>query len=376
MQQDAMNHPQKFPTIVVIDDDPVMRLACSKILTKAGYAIETFEDGAKGLEGVVHAEPDLVLVDLKMPGISGIEVISRVHDVDPQIVIIVITGYATISTAVEAMQSGAYDYLPKPFSPDELRVIVNRGMERRGLIKESQRLEMERELLKRRFFTFVSHQLQSPLAAVHQYLEVMKALGDSNNAAIKRREWLDRCLERTVEMLAITKDWLSLSKVESGSLCGERARVDVKRIILNILRAFEGMASEKNISLSVDLPEPAYYVIGDRSCLNMLFDNLVSNAIKYNKLYGEVRVSGERQEDRIVISVADTGIGIADEAKKLVFREFYRVKGRGRQATTGTGLGLAICRTITEELNGSIDVESKLNIGSTFKASFPLYREA
>jgi two-component system, sensor histidine kinase and response regulator len=123
-----------------------------------------------------------VVVDLKMPGLSGMDVIRRVREIDPEIVLVVITGYATIGTAVEAMKSGAYDFLPKPFKPDELRLIVSRGLERRQLHRKSRELEVERELMKRRFVSFMTHQLKSPLAAIHQYLDVLKRLGD-------RRRW-------------------------------------------------------------------------------------------------------------------------------------------------------------------------------------------
>ena len=132
-----MTEPVEQETIVVIDDDYAMRLSCRKILSKMGFRVETFEDGAQGPEGVASLKPGLVAVDLKMPGISGMEVITRVHEVDPEIIIVVITGYATIDTAVAAMKCGAYDFLPKPFSPDELRLIVNRGLERRRLALES-----------------------------------------------------------------------------------------------------------------------------------------------------------------------------------------------------------------------------------------------
>lgn len=370
-----MDELQEQATIVVIDDDPVMRLSCKKILSKVGFRVEAFEDGAKGLDGVARLKPALVVVDLKMPGISGIDVISRVREIDPDIVTVVITGYATVSTAVEAMKSGAYDFLPKPFSPDELRLIVNRGIERRNLLKESQRLEMERELLKRRFVTFVSHQLQSPLAAVHQYLEVMKQLGDSDDVVSKRREWLERCLARTDEMLEIIKDWLSLSKVESGFLAKERAKVDLKPIILNILKNYEERATEENVSLDGDLRDDAYFVHGDRHCLNVLFDNLVVNAIKYNKPRGKVTVSGKLVEGEVVILVADTGIGISEEHKNLLFSEFFRARGHSAQDKTGTGLGLAICKKIVSEMGGTIEVQSELGIGSTFSVHLPAYSE-
>lgn len=362
-------------SIIVIDDDDAVLLSVNKILSKAGFHVETFKDGVSGLEGVTELKPDLVVVDLKMPGLSGMEVINRVSEMDPYIIIVVITGYATIDTAVEAIKSGAYDFLPKPFSPDELRVIVNRGLEHRQLLQESHRLEIERELLKRQFVTLVSHQLKTPLVAIHQYLDTLKQLGDTPDTASKRQDWLERCLQRTDEVLAIIKDWLTLSKVESGSLTGEILRVDLKPIILNTMEANADMAAEQGITLEAELPADEYPVKGDRNCLAVLFDNLMVNAIKYNKPEGRVSVSVKAQDHQIVVAVADTGIGIPEKYRQALFDEFFRVKGQSSDQTTGTGLGLAICKRITTEMGGTIEVESELDVGSTFRVSLPTYHE-
>ena len=187
--------------IIVIDDDPVMRLSCFKILDKEGYLVETYEDGEQGLNAIQAQKPDLLVVDLKMPKIGGMEVIARVHEIDPEICIVVITGYATIGTAVDAMKAGAYDFLPKPFTPDELRLIVSRGIERSELAEQSRRLKQEKENLQRRFLTFVSHQLQSPLVAVQQYLDILKHLGDTPNKQALQDEWIDRSLNRIKELI-------------------------------------------------------------------------------------------------------------------------------------------------------------------------------
>src|ERR1017187_9449928 len=267
-------------TVVVIDDDYAMRLSCCKILSKMGFRVEAFEDGTRGLEGVGRLKPGLIVVDLKMPGISGIEVISRVHEIDPKIVIVVITGYATIDTAVQAMKCGAYDFLPKPFSPDELRLIVNRGLERRRLGLESQRHEVERAMLTRRFVTFVAHQLRTPLVAVHQYLNVMKHLDQS---PAKEHEWIDRCLIRIEERQNLIADWLTLARVEGGAMLKERIKVDLSQMVLDILKAYQETATGEGVSLEARVPESSLYVLGDRNCLSVLFDNLIANAIKYNR---------------------------------------------------------------------------------------------
>jgi signal transduction histidine kinase len=340
-----------------------------------GFRVEAFEDGSQGLEGVTKLKPSLVVVDLKMPGISGMEVITRVHEVRPEIVLVVITGYPTIDTAVEAIKSGAYDFLPKPFSPDELRLIVNRGLERRRLLLEAQRCEVEHALLKRRFITFVSHQLQTPLVAVHQYLDVLKHLDDTEGAAAKRQEWLDRCLKRTEEMQALIRDWLTLARIEGDAFSRQWVKVDLERIVAEILRTYEEMAAASGVALSSQIPENTYLVKGDRTCLSVVFDNLIINAIKYNKPGGKVTVSAEAQGGETVISVADTGVGIPEKDRPLLFSEFFRVEGEGCKKTPGTGLGLAICRRIVAELGGSISFESEVNVGSTFRVRLLPWRE-
>ena len=371
-----MSEPAAPEKIVVIDDDDTMRLSCRKILAKMGLNAETFEDGARGLDGVATLKPALVIVDLKMPGLSGMEVISRVHEIDPHTIIVVITGYATIDTAVEAVRSGAYDFLPKPFPPEELRLVVNRGLERRRLAMEAEQHEIEQTMLKRRFVTFVSHQLRTPLVAIHQYLDVLKHLDQQHDIASPRRqEWLDRCLIRIEELQNLIADWLTLAQVEGGTLSKERIKVDLNNVISGILKTYEETASEKGVSLQTHFSEDGLSVAGDRNCLNVLFDNLIVNAIKYNKPGGTVTVSGNHSRGEVVIAIADSGVGIPEKYRPFLFDEFFRVKDDSAKKTAGTGLGLHISKKIVSEMGGTIDVESELGVGSTFYVRLPAWRE-
>ena len=361
-------------TIVVIDDDYAMRLSCERILSKTGFAVHTFEDGTRGLTAVADLRPALVLVDLKMPGISGMEVIPRIREIDPTAVIVVITGYATIGTAVDAMKAGAYDFLPKPFSPDELRLIVRRGLERRRLELSSRQCEIERELMKRRFVSFVSHQLKTPLVAVHQYLEVLARLGDSPDASAKAREWIGRCLTRTDEMRQLIDDWLTLSRIEGGTLGRQRSDVDVHDTLAHLVESHRPSADDDGVTLVLEAHAPLP-VHADPTCLTVLFDNLIGNAITYNRRGGSVEVSATVDGREIVVTVRDTGIGIPADALPLLFEEFYRVPREGH-AVPGTGLGLPIARRIALELGGTIAVESKEGAGSTFRVRLPRRAEA
>jgi signal transduction histidine kinase len=355
-------------TVVVIDDDYAMRLSCGKILAKMGLRAESFDSGARGLEGVAILKPDMVVVDLKMPGMSGMEVISRVHELDPQIVVVVITGYATIDTAVEAMKCGAYDFLPKPFSADELRLIVNRSLERRRLVRETQRHEIERAMLTRRFVTFVAHQLRTPLVAVHQYLDVMQRVEQS---PAKQHEWLVRCLTRIEELQDLISDWLTLARVESGALLRERVEVDLNRIVRDLLGTYQQIAAGQGVSLESSFPEDGLRVCGDRNCLLVLFDNLITNAIKYNKRGGKVTVTGTFSAGEAVVEVADQGIGIPEKYRPYLFEEFFRVPEERSIAASGAGLGLHIAKRIVSEMGGSIGVESEVGVGSVFRVRLP-----
>ena len=364
---------RKKQIIYIIDDDPVMRLSCQQILVKQGFQVETFEDGVKGLDRIQEEKPQLIVVDLKMPKIGGMEVIAKVHEMDPDVVIVVITGYATIDTAVNAMKAGAYDFLPKPFTPDELRLIVNRGLERQHLLEESNRLRREKEKMQRQFITFVSHQLQSPLVAVQQYLDVLNHLGDSPKKQEVQQEWIERSRVKIKELIALIRDWLKLSKIEGGALVDNIKAINLLALIADIVNTYKQRANESHISLVLNLPQNLSNVKGDDECLNVLFSNLIVNAIKYNKPNGEVTISVEENGEYVNVTVSDTGIGIPQENIDSIFEEFQRVKSESTKNISGTGLGLPICKKIITELGGKIDVKSKINKGSTFVVSLPKY---
>jgi signal transduction histidine kinase len=256
-----------------------------------------------------------------------------------------------------------------------LRLIVNRGLERRRLTLETRRCELERELLRRRFITFVSHQLQTPLVAVHQYLDVLKHLGGSPDAERKGQEWVDRCLKRTEEMQNLIRDWLTLAKLEGKCFSGKPERVDLKSAVSVVFQVYEQEAAAEEISLEARVTDEACAIKGDLTCLSVLLDNLVGNAIKYNRRGGRVTVTADLRDGEVEIAVRDSGIGIPEKYRPLLFDEFFRVEGEGARKTSGTGLGLPICRQIVMELGGSIRVESEVGVGSTFWVRLPAWRE-
>ncbi|MGB7294655.1 MAG: hybrid sensor histidine kinase/response regulator [Candidatus Aminicenantales bacterium] len=358
------------PTILVVDDEEAMRDSCSMILTKDGFRTETAETGQIGLDKARELKPDLVLVDLKMPGISGFEVLEKIKDIDPQIISIVITGYATVESAVEAMKKGAYDFLPKPFTPEELRIITRRALERRKLALEAESLRREKKMLEENFITMVSHQLRSPLVAIQQYFEVILA-GMAGEVETSQKEMIIRARERLDSLLNLINDWLDLARISQGQIVDKMKPVALEKLLEKQIDLMKPLADKFSVRLElgrVDLPA---LVSGDEQTLEQVFGNLISNAIKFNKAGGRATLSISREGDYVVTKVKDTGIGIAKEHLPFLFDQFFRVSRREDQKVKGTGLGLSIAKKIVDLHNGSIQVTSEPGQGTTFTVRLP-----
>ncbi|MDH5467402.1 MAG: hybrid sensor histidine kinase/response regulator [Candidatus Aminicenantes bacterium] len=360
----------KKPVVLVIDDEEIMRDSCTQILTKDGFQAETAENGTIGLEKIKEIKPDLVLVDLKMPGISGMEVLEKIKEIDPNIISVVITGYATVESAVDAMKIGAYDFLPKPFSPDQLRLIIRRGLERRKLILETESLRQEKKLMEENFITMVSHQLRSPLVTIIQYYEVILG-GMAGDVPEKQKEIIQKTKARLEGLLNLITDWLDVARLDSGQIVESLQPTPVKKIVTKVIEDLKPLTQEENISLELGSCSKNDVVQGNADTLEQVFSNLATNAIRYNRPNGKVIVSIKENADYIAVEVRDTGIGIAKEHLPFIFDQFFRVKRGEGQKVKGTGLGLSIAKKIVDAHGGSIQVTSEPDKGSTFTVLLP-----
>jgi len=361
---------EKKPVILVIDDEETMRDSCCQILLKEGFLTETAEDGSIGLEKVKETKPNLVLIDLKMPGITGMEVLEKTKEIDPNIITVVITGYATVESAVEAMKIGAYDFLPKPFTPDQLRIIIRRGLERRKLTLETESLRKEKKLIEDNFITMVSHQLRSPLVAILQYFEVIIG-GMAGEVPEKQKEMILKARNRLENLMNMINDWLDVARLDSGQIIGKLKPLPLKKIIKKLIEDMKPLTNDDNISLELGSFSKNDLVQGDEETLEQVFSNLITNAIRYNKPKGRVLITIKENKDFIAVEIQDTGIGIAKYHLPFIFDQFYRVKRGEDQKIKGTGLGLSIAKKIVDSHGGSIQVSSEIGKGSTFTVVLP-----
>ncbi len=357
-------------TIIVIDDEQAIRDSCCQVLTKDGYRADTAINGDIGLQKIRDIKPDLVLIDLKMPGIGGMELLEKIEDIDPNIVSVVITGYATIESAVEAIKRNAYDFVPKPFTPDQLRIVVERGLERRRLSIEAGRLQREKEMMKDNFVTLVSHQLRSPLASVKQSFVVILE-GFIGEVASKQKEMIERASKHIDFLLQLINDWLDMSRIETGNLTKKFELVDLIVILSETLQLLIPLADVRKVTIELNLHDNIAMIQGDRESLKQAFTNLISNGINYNRECGTVTVSTGEEGNDLTVEICDTGIGISEDNLHFIFEEFFRVKSKETQGINGSGLGLPITKRIIEAHNGSVRVASKAGKGTTFYVTFP-----
>ncbi len=364
------NMLEKTPFILVVDDEESMRDSCYKILKKDGFLADTARDGSIGLEKIEKNKPDLVLIDLKMPGISGMEVLEKIKEIDPNIIPVVITGYSTVESAVEAMKKGAYDFLPKPFTPEELRIIISRGLERRKLILETEFLRKEKKLIEENFITMVTHQLRSPLVAIQQFFEVILG-GMVGEVQEKQKEMITRSRDRMDGLLKLIDDWLDVARLSGGQIVDKLKRLSLKKIIKKLIEDMQPLAQKNDVYLEFGPSSENDLVQGDEETLEQVFSNLITNAIRYNKPKGKVVITIKENKDFISAEVKDTGIGIAKEHLPFIFDQFYRVKRGEDHKIKGTGLGLSIAKKIVDAHEGSIRVSSELGKGSNFTVLLP-----
>jgi signal transduction histidine kinase len=305
-----------------------------------------------------------------MPGKSGLEVLQEIASTHPNIVKIVITGYSTVSSAVEAMQKGADDFIPKPFTADEIVMTVEKGLKKRRLILEREALMREQEIIRRNMISLVSHEMRAPLAATIQYLEVILG-GMAGEVSQEATEMIERCVVRLREMLELFGRWLKLATYDPQKSAERFIEVQLSDVATKVLEMRRPEAQKMKIHLSLEAPRELPPVMGSRGALEEVLDNLIGNAVKYNKEGGWVTVRLLEQNQEILVEVADNGIGVPQEHLPRIFDEFYRVDGRRNAPIKGAGLGLAIVKKLVETHGGSIGAESRFGEGTLFRISLP-----
>jgi signal transduction histidine kinase len=373
-----------------VDDEKEIRDFLSKAITRmGGFHAELAESGEEALQKIEKEPFDLVLTDLKMPKMDGLQLITEIAKSKPETLTMMMTGHGTIDSALEAMKRGASDYLMKPLNLDELIVRIGKVLdEKQRFVRlkdfadqlERTNQELRKiDSMKSEFVSVASHELRTPLAAIKNAVQLMLTgkTGEINENQEKFLSMAERNINRLTNIL---NDLLNLSRIESGKIELNFENIRLKEIIELTASFLKPHADGKSIQIDVEVHEQLPVVYGDQEKIEQILTNLIGNAIKFTPEGGKILITAiplsKDQKggygDRVAVSVKDTGIGIPPEHLDAIFEKFHQVEGSLHRSVSGTGLGLAITKGLVEAHQGKIWVESELEKGSTFTFTLPI----
>ena len=366
--------------VLVIDDEPGIRSGVTRILKDfhvtypfmdEDYTFELMEapTGEDGIAIIERDKPDIILLDNKLPGIQGVEVLEYVREKKYDIVVAMITSYASLDVAVKATRDGATDFIPKPFTPQELKSSIENITKQLYLKRITRRLTEEGKQIRYQFLSVLSHELKAPLNALEGYLRMMqgKEAGDRIDDYANH---IDRSLQRIQGMRNLIMDLLDFTKIRLEKKEGRMREVNLADVASGAIFAVRPYAIQREVNINLNVRSETK-IMADPADMEIIFNNLVSNAVKYNKVGGRVDVTLDTTDSEAVITVSDTGIGIKKSDTENLFTEFVRIKNEKTRDISGSGLGLSIVRKIAELYFGTIEVESTPDVGSTFTVRLP-----
>jgi signal transduction histidine kinase len=366
--------------VLVIDDEPGIRSGVSRILGSfhvtypfmdEDYTFEVAEAGT-GEDGIAFIErelPDILLLDNKLPGMQGVEVLDYIRKRNYDIVVAMITSYASLDVAIRATRDGAIDFIPKPFTPQELKSSIENITKQLYLKRITHRMNQEGKKIRYQFLSVLSHELKAPLNALEGYLRMMqeKQAGDRIEDYATP---IERSLQRIQGMRSLIMDLLDFTKIRLERKEEKVQEVNLRDVASDAIVTVQPYAIQMDVTVHLDSRSEAV-VMADPDDMAIVFNNLVSNAVKYNKNGGRADITIDSTENEAIIIVADTGIGINKSDTENLFTEFVRIKNEKTRNITGSGLGLSIVKKVIELYHGTVKVESTPDVGTTFTIRIP-----
>jgi two-component system sensor histidine kinase/response regulator len=363
--------------ILVVDDEYGMRRGAEKALRditvnlpdingQIRFDVRTAASGKELEEKMNEGPADIIVLDHKLPDITGLDILDRLNKNSLDLLVIMITAYASLDNAVTATRRGAYDFLAKPFTPEELRAAVRKAARHLILQRQARRLAEEKRQVRFQFISVLAHEMKAPIAAIEGYLQMMHERSVGNRLEDYDR-MVDRCLLRMEGMRKLIADLLDLTSIESGQRQRTLASIDLAEVARQTVENVRAEAERRGITIQLDVPINSF-MEADRTEIEMIFNNLISNAVKYNRDQGHVGVAVITTDDEVRIQVEDTGIGMTQEETQRLFSDFSRIKNEKTRHILGSGLGLSTLKKLVILYNGEIAVKSKPDVGSTFTA--------
>lgn len=393
--------------ILIIDDDPGLTHTLSAILSKAGYSVTVANSGLEGLEAFrKNLDPDIlqvILLDIRMPDMNGVQVLKELKKIAPGAGVIMITGNADVESAIGSLHEGAQAYVTKPYNVDEVKLFIQKVLERQqlaaqnGLLMKRLRewnVELEKTVqektadlkaknmillevveklkvlneLKSRFVANASHELQTPMTSILGFSSMLLDYWDKVDR-VQVTRFLTIIRDEAQRLSRSSRDLLDLSRIQDGKMQLESKKVNLKEVAEQV---GESLRVVKNtVVVDVEFEKSAEEVCTDPDKITQVFTNLMGNAFKYSPDNTRLKVTGKVRKGLVVVSVLDQGPGIPPDKREKIFEPFYRIHDDVGKNIRGTGLGLAIAKAIVDAMGGVIRAEGQPGKGSNFTFALP-----
>ncbi len=368
-------------SILIVDDNPTNLHVLLEYLEESGFEILIARSGEGAIQQLVHFQPDLILLDVVMPGMNGFETCRRLkaNKETQEIPVVFMSALSETVDKVKGFEVGGVDYVTKPFQQEEVLARINAHLTirrqqqyiqaQKALLEEQNNQLSELNVMKDKFFSIISYNLRSPFLSLLGLTEfIIKNLEYSSQEEIKEVVGnLRKSIENLYELL---KNLLTWSTIQRGSLGYHPKQLHVQEIVARNITLLTPDARQKQIIIRSSIKEETM-VYADADMVYAIIRNLISNALKFTDTSGKIEISATEDDQFVEISVLDTGIGIPEEDLPNLFRIDTRYKKRGTAGEEGTGIGLILCKELVEKNGGRIWVESKIGKGTTCKFTLP-----
>ncbi len=381
------NETQHEGTLLIVDDVPANVSVLFDFLTNAGFKVLVAQDGKRAIQKAIYAQPDLILLDVMMPGMDGFEAckIMKSENKTKDIPIIFMTALADTVDKVKGFSLGAADYITKPIQYEEALARITTHLSFRRLQQQLQArtIELEKRNIEHKqarfeaeasnrakstFLANMSHELRTPLNAIIGYSDMLREEAVDMGYE-KLVPDLDKIQTAAKQLLGIISDVLDIAKIEADKVELKLTELDIPTLIQDVLTVIRPTLVGES-QLVVNCAENIGTLMADANKVQQILFNLLSNAAKFTNR-GTITLSVYRSAEWVTFEVADTGIGIEENQLEHIFKPFTQVDSSTTRQYGGTGLGLTICRHYCQLMNGQISVTSKVGQGSTFTVKLP-----
>ena len=380
----AANMPQvsEKNSVLIIDDELGPRESL-RILLKDSYNVFLATNGDQGILMLKTRAIDTIILDLRMPGKSGLETLEEIRKINPDVPVIVLTGFGTLEAAQKAVHLNIFEFISKPFDINEMKECIRRAVEK-NKINLSTRLiinqlnglntnleqkihELEKFALLGELSAEVLHEINNPLTIILGYVQIlMQEMAARNNATTEETwQYLKVVEDEVKKCQTIAKSFLNASKHSF-----KRMPVNVNAVIENMICFFKDNPLTKNVNFLCDFEPDISFILASPEQMQQVFTNLFINAIEAMDGKGTIRVKTKNQSGNVVVKISDSGKGMPQELLEKIFQPFFTTK-----SSKGTGIGLTISKKIIEAHGGQIYAESQPEKGTTFTLCFPAYAE-